>query len=288
MPVSTNGSTPGAAGPEGGEQDPSRNLLGEKVQGPRTRLKYKHDHEHYSGVIGVSVRTIKRWVALGKKKSDLCPLDDLAAILDWWTRCQTYSPPVEIIQASAEAQRAKTTGAGEEVVSKIASNTTEGKGGKAAAKPEAGEREKENGGKPLIDTGAMSVISLEESLQRISRQHRANLDLLDKAYGGTSEAEITNRTRNARISGEMLKDAQKALDEYRRSRGDVVPIAEVKAEGFRVHTAMAVSLLEIVINMGVPRARAAAGLNAWYLQLRESRFFADTMPAIPSTAAPAP
>ena len=234
------------------------------------------------------MRTIKRWVALGKSKSDLCPLDDLASLVDWWTRCQTYSPPVEVIQACATAQQSKPPREGEQVVPKIAAQPNEGKGVKTNVKSEGGEREPENGGKPLIDTGAMSVISLEESLQRISRQHRANLDLLDKAYGGTSEAEITNRTRNARISGEMLKDAQRALDEYRKSRGDVVPIAEVKAEGFRVHTAMAVSLLEIVINMGVPRARAAAGLNAWYLQLRESRFFADTMPAIDAPAVVSP
>ena len=249
---------------------------------PSSRLKYNRDYISYGAQIGVSERTIKRWAAEGKKVGELFPLDDLANALNWWARHKKNSPPAELVNAaSAAAKRGATPSE-----AATAPATAAPAGNRGQPKTGAGGAEKPEDSTPLIDRGSMAVISLEENLQRISKQHRANLDLLDRAFGGSNEAEITSRQRNARLSGEMLKDAQKSLDEYQRARGDVVLISEVKAEGFRVHSAMAQSLLGVVIEMGVTRERAAIGLNAWYRQLRESRFFADTAPVIEAPATP--
>ncbi|MDP1580718.1 MAG: hypothetical protein Q8M02_10585 [Candidatus Didemnitutus sp.] len=248
------------------------------------RLKFAHGYEHYAEQLGVSLRTIKRWVRTGKEKSDLCPLDDLAQLHGWWTRCQNYDAPTQVVAASAEAARANaeappTPSTGEQVAGTPGTANAEGKGAHGATTPPPP-------GKPLIAHGAMESITLEDTLARVSRQHRANLDLLDEAYTGTNEAALTARLRNARASGEMLAAAQRALDEYRAARGDMVPIADVQDEGRRVHTAMAQSLLNAVVELGVHRARAATAINDWFLQLRESDFFAATIPTL--TPAPPP
>ncbi|AKC83777.1 hypothetical protein IMCC26134_15115 [Verrucomicrobia bacterium IMCC26134] len=131
--------------------------------------------------------------------------------------------------------------------------------------------------------------TIEENLQRLQIIHSANLTLLERAFAGSEEADIINRQRNAQRSGDMLNAAQRAFDEYQRARGDVVPIAEVKRDLLRIHSAMAQSLLAIVEDLGIPRIRCVSAVDAWFRMLRESAFFSDTQPATaPSQVMPHP
>jgi hypothetical protein len=239
---------------------------------PGARVKHAKTLAEYAPEIGVSERTLKRWNSHGKKVGELFPFDNLALALDWWTRHMKNSPPADLVNAVAQAKRAaeKPTSldsTGPEPSAKLPA---------APASPAIPLAQ----AAPLLSASDMTGGSLEDNLRRVSAIHAGNLALLERAFLGTNEAEITGRQRNAKLSGEMLQSAQKALDDFRRERGDVVPIADVKTEGIRIHSAMAQSLLGMVIDLGITRERAVPMVDAWFRMLRESRFYAETVPAI--------
>lgn len=65
-----------------------------------TRGKYQHPLEHYESVYDLKAnkgRTIKRWVATGRKKEDLPPLDEPARMAAWWGRCMTWTVPARLL-----------------------------------------------------------------------------------------------------------------------------------------------------------------------------------------------
>ncbi len=241
--------------------------------GPSSRVRNAKDLADYAKQIGMSERTLKRWQKHGKEVGELFPFDNLALALDWWTRHMKNSPPDELVNAVAKAKRTAQTGTA------TAASAPSPAVAKAATASGA-QQPQPPPSAPLLEAKDLAAGSLEDNLRRVSSIHAGNLALLERAFLGTNEAEITGRQRNAKLSGEMLLSAQKALDEFRRERGDVVPIADVKAEGIRIHSAMAQSLLGIVIDLGVPRERAVPGVDAWFRMLRESRFFAETVPVV--------
>ena len=241
---------------------------------PGTNLRYSRNYDDYARAIGVSLRTVKRWSARGKQVGELFPFDELGTALDWWHRHMKQSAPAELVHAVAEAKRATPAAA------------TPAPSAAPPAPPPASPVPPGPPAPALIQAGDLTVVSLEENLRRVSKIHAGNLALLERAFLGTNEAEITTRQRNAKLSGEMVQGAQKALDEFRRERGDVVPIADVKTEAVRIHSAMAQSLLGIVIDLGVPRERAVVAIDAWFRSLRESRFFTATEPQLLAPASP--
>jgi hypothetical protein len=54
---------------------------------------YKETYPNYAKRYGKSARTVKRWVAIGKEKTDHCPLDDPGEMRAWWSRCMTQKCP---------------------------------------------------------------------------------------------------------------------------------------------------------------------------------------------------
>lgn len=48
---------------------------------------------------GVSPRTLKRWVKVGKDAKDRCPLEDAKALAGWWTRHFTNKVPDGVLRA---------------------------------------------------------------------------------------------------------------------------------------------------------------------------------------------
>ena len=85
----------------------------------------------------------------------------------------------------------------------------------------------------------------------------------------------------------MLGDAQKAYDAYQQSRGELVILADVKKDLLRVHTAMAQSLVSVLVGLGISRERAMSAADSWFKHLRESRFATGTAPELAKAAAPA-
>lgn len=289
MTVSTNDSDD-ADGDEDvadvGERE-GANLLGEPEPAGSTRRKSAKGYRHYAAVIGVSERTIKRWVSVGKKARAHFPLDDLTQALAWWSRHMRNSPPAELVAAAAKSTPAAAPCSAAAPAATQPATTSQGKTtGKspAASKPPTDAPP----AVPFFRAGEMSTISLEENLRRVSLLHNANLDLLERAFLGSNEAEVMSRQRNAKLSGDMLGAAQRAFDDYQRARGDMASIPDLKSDLFRVHTAMAQSLVTHFIAVGATRDRAVAEADIWFRQLRESKFFSDTLPELtaPPTSPP--
>jgi len=71
----------------------------------KARNGYLHPYKYYEALYGKNVRTIKRWVALGKEpdekgKTDPTPLDDPLDLRSWWGRNMSQQCPPGILAAA--------------------------------------------------------------------------------------------------------------------------------------------------------------------------------------------
>lgn len=69
------------------------------------RLEYRHPQKIYAERYGVALRTIKRWVAHGVARHDLCPLDDVEGMLPWWSRTMVQVAPSGLQAAVIEHRK---------------------------------------------------------------------------------------------------------------------------------------------------------------------------------------
>ncbi len=254
---------------------PASVLAAPKSARPHVRTKYGRRLEEYAAQLGVGLRTVKRWVALGREAGDPCPLDDLAKLPEWYGRRLSYGIPSDLLaacvgQSTPTAAAASSPPQPDPVTPAGATGATP-PAGAAATAPQLPAR-------ASINVHDLAAIGLHENLQRLSRIHHANIELLEKAFAGSSESDLSLRQRNVQASGRMLKDAQQAYDAYQASRGELAPVADVKADLQRVHTAMAQSLVSLLVGLGINRERATGVADRWFRHLRESRFAADTVP----------
>jgi len=63
-------------------------------------LHYSQPYRHYAEIFGIPERTIKRWVADGKKSQppDLPPFDSPAELPAWWNRHSSQQIPARLLQ----------------------------------------------------------------------------------------------------------------------------------------------------------------------------------------------
>lgn len=233
------------------------------VASGRLRAKYAQHYDVYAQRFGVTTRTIKRWVSAGKEAKDECPLDAPKQLPAWWDRNMQYAMPVKVLAACNDPQNTKPAAA-----EKSVSQTSQEDKTKAGAAPASEGQRRES-----MELGKLESVGLVENLVAIGRIHRANLELLDKAFKtGVDEAELQLRNRNFEQSSRMLAQAQRLADEYQQSRGDLVSIEDVKREFLRVHMSMAQSLVGLLVSLGVTRERAVRATDTWFRHLRESKF----------------
>lgn len=73
-----------------------------------TKGTYLHPLAHYESVYDLKAnrgRTIKRWVATGRKKGDFPPLDQPERMAAWWGRHMTWTVPARLLTlAGSEAE----------------------------------------------------------------------------------------------------------------------------------------------------------------------------------------
>lgn len=76
---------------------PAKAAKSEKIVAPREKAVrssgYLEEYSHYAELYGVSLRTPKRWSAVGKERGDFCPLDNPEDFYAWWGRNVEKSPP---------------------------------------------------------------------------------------------------------------------------------------------------------------------------------------------------
>ncbi len=256
------------------------------------RTGLAHPIAHYAAQLDVGLRTVKRWLAVGVKARDACPLDDLPQFGEWWKRVNPGRAPDSRVAVSIEkaikANASTGTAAGERGAhvenreQLLDGASKEGAPPAGAAKPLAVEPSK-----PLLALGDVAGITFEQDLSRAARIHAANMELLERAFASGSHVELDDRQRKAERSQRMLHVAQTAFDEHLKQRGDLLPREEVKRELLRVHTAMAQSLVGVFVQVGVARERAIAICDSWYGHLRQSRFATATAPELRPAAATA-
>lgn len=238
-----------------------------------TARKRERTYEDYAAFFGKGLRTVKRWAAIGRAKADPCPFDEPRRLPEWWQRNMEYSMPADVLAIC------------------IRPPPTEGPSAAADAgalgsipvptEPAAGNR-------ALINVSDLAAIGLKENVERLSKIHRANLELLEKAFGGSSDAELQLRQRNAEKSARMLSDAQRNYDDYQKAHGELVVLADVKRDLLRVHTSMAQSLVSVFVGLGIHRERAISSVDSWFKHLRESKFAGGSAPELrPPTASAA-
>ncbi len=62
------------------------------------RNGYLHTYAEHAERYGVGLRTVKRWVAVGREKDDVCPLDDPEGLYAWLNRHVKRSVPEGVLQ----------------------------------------------------------------------------------------------------------------------------------------------------------------------------------------------
>lgn len=65
---------------------------------------YRYGRRHYAAAFDQTPRTINRWIAHGKAKGELPPLDDPAQMPAWWVRHMKHRPPAAILVAVSSAE----------------------------------------------------------------------------------------------------------------------------------------------------------------------------------------
>jgi ribosome modulation factor len=253
------------------------------------RTGLAHPISHYAELLDVGLRTVKRWLAEGVKARDACPLDDLAQFAAWWDRVHGgRAMDCHLAVALERALQPKTAAApdsgitGAQVENSDRASAGESKeGGPAAGAPTPpAAPAKPEPARPSIALGDMAALTLDENLVKLKAIHSANVQLLERAFQAGTQAEVDARQRNVERSAKMLLDAQTALDEHLKQRGDLIPKEEIKREFLRVHTAMAQSLIGMLVQLGIQRDRATTLADSWFGHLRQSRFAATTAPVL--------
>jgi len=64
------------------------------------RTEYRHEYGFYCQAWGIAERTLKRWVAVGRKSQDPPPLDRPELLPSWWSRHYDRRAPDELLAAA--------------------------------------------------------------------------------------------------------------------------------------------------------------------------------------------
>lgn len=82
--------------PEGSIQEDEPEVEAEKKKG---KNGYYHTYQQHADWYGSSLRTVKRWVAVGKKEGEFCPLDDPEKLYAWLDKYLQKAVPAGVLKA---------------------------------------------------------------------------------------------------------------------------------------------------------------------------------------------
>jgi hypothetical protein len=196
--------------------------------GPRiagSRVKYPRDLEHYAGVYGHDVRTVKRWVSIGKAAApmDLPPLHNPSKMPAWWQRRMQHQVPTVVLQAASSTAAAAPSRAVESV---------------APAAPAAplGDRD-------FSDVETLDLIGNVEQLRRTVAVAKR---LLDEALQGRDEGLITSRQRSYERAFDLLRKCEADVLDYKKRTETLVERSAVRAENNRIASAITTAVRRLV------------------------------------------
>lgn len=200
---------------------------------PRLHVSYRHEAPAYAEAIGVSKRSVYRWIDAGIEARDPCPLDQPGEILAWWARRMSKTAPDYLVKWAANHSPA---GAG-------VAPARSAPDAKAGPAPGAGERGGEGGegGKSqrqAIDITGLSGMGLEASVQLLRQTVEANAKLLADALNNPNDDALAHYQNRYEKSVEQLRKAETALFQFQKLRGDLAPKSEFRADLVAIMTGL--------------------------------------------------
>lgn len=181
---------------------------------------YLHDQARYAEIYGCYIRTIKRYVSLGKQARKPCPLDDPAAMPGWWdemraagfTKQRVSQHILDAAAKAAESARADSPAVGPVIPSQL------------PAKPLLPVGTK-------IDVEQLTGIGLAEAVKELSLQLAADQQELRKARAdGLGEVTVTRRLKEYNTTLESLRKTEESLLKLQEARGDLVSLSGVRTD----------------------------------------------------------
>lgn len=168
----------------------------------------------YAHVYGVSDRTIKSWVQIGKKlvsdrfpEGDLPPLDYPKEMPAWRTRCMPNCVADGVLLAAQ----------GEPPSPQTARSTT--------AEPPLPPPPP-----PPRDFSNVEGLDIERNVAELRKTLAINKQLLDEALQGHDENLISLRQRNYKDLLELLRKAEDTLATLRKTSGDWIEKSDVRTD----------------------------------------------------------
>lgn len=236
--------------------------------------------DDYAAAIGTSRRTVFRWLDLGRKARDHCPLDDPAAMLGWWSRNMHHKVPDYL---SAWVARSGSTPV--RTVALAPRNILPGAGAPAGApEPRAAQPDR-----LPIDLKQLGGQGLEHSVLILKQIVEANGQLLATAFADPNDQSLAHYQSRYEKSVEMLRRADQSLLALQKARGDLAPRSEYRSDlvnllvglrgMFRRRADNICAALAHTLSpdqLGTVRALLAAEAARDEKQLRTSRFWIET------------
>lgn len=241
-----------------------------------TRTGYAHPLKFYTAVYSTEERQIKNWRKRGllAQPEDLPPLDQPENMPTWWLRNFSRAVPDKILHAARAAGDAKKSDASLPPKNE-AKPPASSPAAPAAPPPEMRQRE------AVEDFEAVEGMTVEQVIVRFRKQLAVLNRDFEQALADPKCDESTVTLRGGRIDkvAERLRKLELSHDEMRKSRGELIDREDAAQDLQRIHTAMASSLeSEIIAAFAAPRDVARGFVDRWFGNLRQSRFFADTLP----------
>lgn len=232
---------------------------------PPLHVAYRREVPAYAVEIGVSKRSVYRWIDAGVEARDPCPLDQPGNMLAWWDRRMSKTAPDYLVKWAANQSSAGAGAAG------FTRGPAELKSAASAPgaddPPDADERKQQ---RQAIDIKGLSGMGLEASVQLLRQTVEANAKLLADALNNPNDDALAHYQNRYEKSVEQLRKAETALFQFQKLRGDLAPKSEFRADLVAIMTGL----------RGMMRRRANNVAAAARLALVELRIPDATIAAV--------
>lgn len=179
---------------------------------------YPESADAYALQMGVSRRTIFRWIATGRDKRARCPLDRPSDMVAWFERLHGRRAPDELT-----AWVAKRSNQAPPIIAQLPLPPA-GAGSPPSTEPGVPPA------REAIDMNALAGTGLEGAIAVLKQQVAANASLLANAYNDPSDDALTHYQSRFEKSVEQLRKAEKSALELAKARGDLAPRSEFRSD----------------------------------------------------------
>lgn len=185
---------------------------------PEPELKRPADE--YAAELGTSRRTVFRWLELGRKNRDHCPLHDPALMLGWWARNMTHKTPDYLAQWVSRTKSAPAV-----TVPGAAGKSPAGSGAAAGAKSQG-----EQPDRAAIDMKGLAGHGLDHAVVILRQNVEATARLMSGAFSDPNDQNLAHYQSRFEDAVEQLRKAEQSQIALQKARGDLAPRSEFRSD----------------------------------------------------------